>query len=588
MNNELDKSQLLPIGTVLRGNLRITGHLASGGFGNTYLAENAFEEQVAVKEFFMRGITQREADTRSISVSNSANKDLFAEQSNKFKKEAIRIRKLDNDHIVKVHDMFEENRTIYYVMEYLDGDNLSSMLTKQGTAFTEQQVRNILWQVIDALETAHTSEILHLDIKPSNIIMTKAGIAKLIDFGASKQRDASGGVTATTGMSFTPGYAPSEQVAGNMDKCGPWTDFYALGATTYKLLTNRSVPKPDEVLDEEADAFDFSDVGDEMRQFILKMMTPKRANRPQDIGAVKSLLGGQSEEDSVTIVKNNPVSTEQEETIVRVGLAPKRKELSPVIQSLIDNMVYVEGGTFWMGGDWETHKRSAVGRLFGGPDTYEDYASDCLDDEKPRHQVTLSDFKIGRFVVTQREWQEVMGSNPSNFKGENLPVEQVSWNDCQTFIAKLNKLTGMNFRLPTEAEWEFAARGGNKSKGFKYSGCNIINDVAWWCGNVLGSAIGVTNPGYGSQPVATKAPNELGIYDMSGNVFEWCHDWYYKDCYANIGNVVQANPKGPHSGKSRICRGGSWASSATFCRVSSRHYENPTKRNIRLGFRLAL
>ena len=218
-------------------------------------------------------------------------------------------------------------------------------------------------------------------------------------------------------------------------------------------------------------------------------------------------------------------------------------------------MVRVEGGTFTMGATSEQ-------------------GSDANGDEKPTHQVTLPSYYIGKTEVTQALWQAVMGNNPSNFKGTNLPVECVSWDDCQTFIRKLNALTGKNFRLPTEAEWEFAARGGNNSRGYKYSGSNTLSNVAWY-GDKSSDK---------THPVATKAYNELGIYDMTGNVWEWCNDWY--DDYSSSS---QYNPTGPNSGSYRVCRGGSWDCGAGGCRVSYRGYGSPSfRRSDGLGLRLAL
>ncbi len=226
-------------------------------------------------------------------------------------------------------------------------------------------------------------------------------------------------------------------------------------------------------------------------------------------------------------------------------------------------MVYVQGGTFMMGATSEQ-------------------GSDAHDNEKPAHRVTLSDYHIGQTEVTQALWQAVMGSNPSYFKGNSQrPVEKVSWNDCQEFIRKLNSLTGQHFRLPTEAEWEYAARGGNKSRGYKYSGSNNISDVAWygdnaWCdGNY-------NDPNYGTHPVGTKSANELGIYDMSGNVFEWCQDWY-----GDYSSSSQTNPQGPSSGSIRVYRGGSWYYYARYCRVAFRYGDGPGRRIGYLGLRLA-
>ena len=221
------------------------------------------------------------------------------------------------------------------------------------------------------------------------------------------------------------------------------------------------------------------------------------------------------------------------------------------------DMAEVEGGTFTMGAT-------------------EEQGSDVSDNEKPAHQVMLSPYYIGKTEVTQELWEAVMGSNPSFFSGnKNRPVENVSWDDCQVFINKLNRLTGKRFRLPTEAEWEYAARGGKKSKGYKYSGSNTIDDVAWYDTNSAGT----------THPVASKAPNELGLYDMSGSVLEWCSDWYSSTYYSSSS---QNNPTGPASGSYRVFRGGSWDYHAGYCRVSFRNYSSPTKRFNYLGLRLAL
>ena len=220
------------------------------------------------------------------------------------------------------------------------------------------------------------------------------------------------------------------------------------------------------------------------------------------------------------------------------------------------NMVWVEGGTFRMGATSEQ-------------------GSDADSDEKPVHSVTLSSYYIGKTEVTQALWKAVMGSNPSCFTGNNLPVECVSWNDCQEFIRKLNALTGQNFRLPTEAEWEFACRGGNNSRGYKYSGSNYIDNVAWYDGD--------GNSGKKTHPVATKLPNELGIYDMSGNVLEWCSDWY-----GDYSSGAQTNPKGPYDGSYRVSRGGGWISNARNCRSSRRSNHSPDNPFNDIGLRLSL
>ena len=220
------------------------------------------------------------------------------------------------------------------------------------------------------------------------------------------------------------------------------------------------------------------------------------------------------------------------------------------------DMILVEGGTFRMGAT-------------------EEQGSDVMSDEKPVHEVSVSSYLIGKTEVTTELWKAVLGWNPSDFRGTNLPVECVAWSNCQSFISELNKLTGRKFRLPTEAEWEFAARGGNKSKGYKYSGSNSIDEVAWYSGNSNSR----------TQPVGTKQPNELGIYDMTGNVSEWCSD-YYSSSYYSESPVL--NPTGPESGTTRSKRGGNWMNSESFCRVSRRGEYSPGDINYNLGLRLCL
>lgn len=221
-------------------------------------------------------------------------------------------------------------------------------------------------------------------------------------------------------------------------------------------------------------------------------------------------------------------------------------------------MVFIKGGTFDMGATPEQGLFAAF-------------------DEKPSVEVTLDDYFIGQTVVTQQLWQAVMKDNPSHFQGSNLPVERVSWDECGAFINILNAKLQLNFRLPTEAEWEFAARGGINSKHFKYSGSDdaSLSDYSWF----KDSSSGFTHE------VMTKLPNELGIYDMSGNVSEWCLDWYYNS-YASYNS--KNNPTGPSSGMAKVYRGGSWNDKNIACRVSKRAFMNPTYRNKQVGLRLVL
>ena len=238
------------------------------------------------------------------------------------------------------------------------------------------------------------------------------------------------------------------------------------------------------------------------------------------------------------------------------GAQPESRNRLIQVGNVQFEMVHVEGGTFRMGAT-------------------EEQGEDAYDDENPVHRVTLSSYLIGKHEVTQALWEEVMGSNPSyNKQGGDYPVEHVSWDDCQEFIGKLNARTGMQFRLPTEAEWEYSARGGNRSKGYKYAGSNNLDEVGWYG----------DNSDEHTHPVGRKKPNELGLYDMSGNVVEWCQDWY-----GDYTEESQTNPTGPQSGGDRVLRGGGDWRAARFCRVSYRDCSDfPGYWNFNFGLRLVL
>ena len=283
--------------------------------------------------------------------------------------------------------------------------------------------------------------------------------------------------------------------------------------------------------------------------------------------------GYESEEGMVKLKASAPsniqITLTKEATAIQSPVAQPTGAPQPVVQAPIANsdnitipvkdgisidMVRVEAGTFTMGATREMKNPN--------------------DDEKPTHRVTLTnDYYIGKYEVTQALWKAVMGNNPSKFKGDNLPVDSVSWDDCQVFLSKLNRITGKLFRLPTEAEWEYAARGGNKSRGYRYSGSNNLLDVAWYD----------DNSGDKTHGVGTRQANELGIYDMSGNVWEWCQDGY-----GAYNSSSQVNPTGANSGSVRVYRGGSWFNLARHCRSSNRNYFSPDFRGSDFGLRLVL
>lgn len=600
---------VLPVGSVLRSGkreYRVEAVLGKGGFGITYKV-SAMEQvgripvrvEFAMKEFFMDGCL-RDASGK---VSTAATKGEAADGLKDFISEARRLNSLCGQcrNIVPVDEVFEANGTACYVMEFLDGGSLADYVKKHG-ALSVGVAKKILKPVADAVAFLHSNRITHLDIKPGNIMFRSNGEPVLIDFGLAKHYDRRGNATTTVRtLAYSAGFSPAEQYVG-LKQFSPQSDVYALAATFANMLTGKTPP---EAIDLEFSLNDWSVcLPEEVRPAVVHAMAYSRKDRTLSVcDFVKELYGNEPSvvekpvsqlaaeptvESKTEVIGEGKKSTKKwwiiaacvlEAVAAVVGIVcakflsvgedmeqktEQKTESAPQLvavegsQTFTVNgakftMVPVEGGTFTMGATSEQ-------------------GSDVWDEEKPAHKVTLSDYYIGQTEVTQALWKAVMGSNPSDSKGDNLPVEQVSWDDCQVFIQNLNQLTGKQFRLPTEAEWEYAARGGRKSRGYKYAGGNDIGSVAWCDGN----------SGNETHPVGTKQANELGVYDMSGNVWEWC-----SDRYGDYQSSSQSDPQGPSSGSRRVFRGGSCYDSAGYCRVSSRYGDTPDYRYIILGLRLS-
>ena len=559
-------SSLKPDTTLQGGKYKILKQLGQGGFGITYLAENTMlDGKVAIKEFFFKEYCNRDEETSHVTIPTDGNREIVERFKAKFIKEARTIFKLNHPNIVRILDIFEENGTAYYVMDYIEGESLSEMVKRCG-AIAEATATRYILKAAEALEYIHGRNMNHLDIKPANIMINCKDESVLIDFGLSKQYDAGGQQTSTTPVGISEGYAPMEQYKkSGVGEFSPQTDIYALGATFFKLLTGKTPPSAIDIF---ADGVPLEDlkarsVTQKTINAICGAMQSHKNMRPQSVVSFIAGLKGTMP----PIPKPAPIQEDDEATVVDVankGFVTS-EDKTFTVGGVTFKMIYVEGGTFTMGATSEQ-------------------GADANKDEKPAHQVTLSGYYIGETVVTQALWKVVIGkqkilgmietdNNPSSFKGGDKPVERVSWKDCHTFISKLNSLTGKNFRMPTEAEWEYAARGGKKSRGYKYSGSDNIDDVAWYDGN----------SGNETHPVKTKHANELGLYDMSGNVWEWCGDWN-----GSYSSVAQTNPIGPNGNYFRVRRGGSWVSYAKDCRSSYRNNFTPDKCNSRLGFRLCL
>lgn len=390
-------------------------------------------------------------------------------------------------------------------------------------------------------------EFAHGDLKPDNIIVTEQGRLVLVDYDGMFVPAMRGQKARELG---TPLYRYKGRTEQDFDE---FADDYACVFILLVLMANSIEPT-------DFDAFASPDAADILHLFsayleqsrmapylaaFLLVASGGRLNRQ----VLYPLLAHQSGD-----VQSVQIPLPPPPVIPQLQNPKPAPQFTFTVNGVTFDMIPVEGGTFTMGATAEQ-------------------GSDAWDIEEPTHEVTLSSYAIGKCEVTQALWKAVMGNNPSHFKGDNLPVECVSWNDCQDFIKKLNSLTGKNFRLPTEAEWEFAARGGMKSKGYKYSGSDSLDEVAWCA----------TNSNRQTHPVGAKKPNELGIYDMSGNVWEWCGD-----LYNNYSSTTAANPTGPVVGYYRVRRGGCWYDGARYCRVSYRDDETPCYGHNFLGLRLVL
>jgi len=527
-------------GTILKDSYRITEFMGNGGFGITYKAEHInLHFQYVIKEFYLNANCVRNGNTQAIDVQGMS-LARFQHFKERFLDEAKTLAKLhENPNIVNVIDYFEKNNTAYFVMPFIEGEDLAQYLAKHPQGILpEKEALDYIYQLCHALQAAHAQNIIHRDIKPANVLRTREGKIILIDFGAAREFIAEGMVETMT-VILSEGYAPIEQYEPQAARSGT-LDIYAVGALLYHLLTGqmpvksiqrvmgKALPAPKTLN---------PNISAAVSEVILKAMEIYPKDRYASVGAFWNALKVQQ-----TPPPPPKVVTEVKE----MALLSQNKNLSPVLQNLEKNMVYIKGGQFTMG---------------------EDFIE--------KHEVILTPYYIGKYQVTQKEWQEVMGNNPSEFKGDNLPVEQVSWNDVQEFIQKLNKLTGQKYCLPSEAQWEYAARGG---QNFEYAGSDNLDEVAWYD----------KNSGDKTHHVGQKKANGYGLYDMSGNVWEWCQDVcnsdYYKECKAK---GVVTNPIYEGSGSDRVLRGSSWLGSASDCASALRGSGTPTHSYSLLGFRLA-
>lgn len=567
---------ILPEGTLLcNGKYIIQGRIGIGGFGITYMAiQNGLNRIVCIKEYFPSGKCARDTVSYNIYPQTISN-EYYYKYREAFEKEARILAELSHPNIVEVIDVFGENNTSYMVMEYIKGESLQKAVENRGRLPYTEAV-NYIAQIADAVDYIHKRHILHRDIKPDNIMLTANYKAILIDFGSAREFEED--KTQIHTSMFTNGYAPPEQYASKSRK-GSYTDIYALGATFYFTLTGQApleatarlidkMPEPKKLV---------KDIPEEANRTILKAMQLKSENRHQTIDdfmadlrnirpsvLIDETIGAKSKKwvIPVSIISTLIVAA----TITVFLILGKNGENVKMTDSMgttdsietIDftgtgmyPMIYVKGGTFEMG-------------------------NDNSDNDCPAHEVTLDGYYIGQFEVSRKFFKSIMGYDPSLYvtpDADNYPVENVSIEEAKRFIEMLNKKTRKHFALPTEAQWEYAARGGQSSRGYSYSG-TADTDKLWYDRD---------NP---TEIYYEPSVNELGIYQMSGNVAEWCRDYYDESFYYTGSRYNPVNSNG-HDGDLVVIRGGSYYSFdeeelTVFYRNA---YDSPQED---IGFRLVL
>jgi formylglycine-generating enzyme required for sulfatase activity/tRNA A-37 threonylcarbamoyl transferase component Bud32 len=577
-----------------------------GGFGRTYLAEDS---QNLNKQCVIKQLAPKQSGTYALKKA----KELFMQ-------EAKRLQDLgEHPQIPTLFAYFEDNGFLYLAQQFIKGENLLDELEQKGK-YNEIQIRELLLDLLPSLKFIHERNIIHRDIKPENI-MRRASDGKLvlIDFGASKELTTEVHTRIGTRIG-THGYSPLEQIQGG--EAYPASDLFALGATCFHLLTGvnpfnlwtrngfnwvnnwrQHLPSPvsqelGKVLDKllKIDLQERYESADEVIKDLK--ITPTGYVRPiantnsasgdptildrkidrrffiyggLSLGAVTvALVGGTlfSGKKNKTLISNNlkTFNFEVVSTNATGNIINRRNESAKYFTEDLGNgvtleMVEIPGGTLIMGSPANEAERDS--------------------DEGPQHQVTVPSFFMGKYELTQAQYQAIMGSNPSAFKGNNRPVEQVSWNDAVTFCEKLSQKTQKNYRLPSEAEWEYACRAGTTTPF--YFGESITSELVNYNGNYT----------YGSAPkgqyrqqttdVGSFPPNAFGLYDMHGNVWEWCLDDY-------IDNYSDAPKDGSaltgRSGDIKLLRGGSWISKPQGCRSGDRNNNLHPFRISGFGFRV--
>ncbi len=581
---------------LLADHYRAIRYIGEGGFGRTFEAvdEHRFDTKCVIKQFLPQ-------------MQGSA---ALGKATELFKQEAMRLRDLGkHPQIPDLLAFFEQDNRFYLVQEFIDGQDLFKELQQRGK-FSEQQIRQLLTELLPVLEFIHQQNVIHRDIKPDNIIRSNKGSLVLIDFGVSKQLSATV-LTKMGTITGTPGYAAPEQMHGHVS---PATDLYSLAVTCIRLLTGCLLEERNGVLvDPLFDPMQMKwiwrrqnvSVSNELAKILDKMLSFPVGDRYQSAAEVlkefntspgstpvisvpkpskpklKNPTPKISVPQPVTPVSTPKISVPQPATPVStpkisVPQPPQPKSISLSFTEDLGNgikldMVYIPAGTF----------------IMGAPAT----EKDSRDNERPQHRVTIKAFQMSKYPVTQAQWKAVanlgkvnrdLKPNPSKFKGANRPVECVSWYDTVEFCDRLSRSTGKTYRLPSEAEWEYACRAGTTTPF--YFGEKITPDLANYNGNYTYGSGAKGEYRQETTPVGSFPPNKFGLYDLHGNVYEWCAD-HWHDNYQGAPNDqtiwLSSNINFP-----RLLRGGSWYDDPDSCRSACRFYFVVGLSNGYYGFRV--
>ena len=577
------------MGKIINRSYELLQSVGKGGMGEVYKARHLhFETIVAVKKLWQQYSQDQEVRRRFI-------------------EEAKSTFKFEHPNIVKTKDLIDFEGEYYIIMEFIDGRSLSDIIHREVGPIETARAIHLFKQILSAVEYIHSQRppVIHRDLKPQNILVTPKDEVKITDFGIAKVL--LDDIHKSTLMKGTPVYMSPEQIM-NPSSVNERSDLYSLGMTFYEMLCGRnpfdprSVTTPAAVYAEVMDGKIpeptkyYHGIPRPLSDYVMKALNKDPDMRFASAGEMLSTLIDL--ENDLNLPKPVPTSSPKSKserkidrgffvmgiatilfvslmTIVALTRKPDTSDSSTTTDSTntkpdLSSMILVEAGQFDMG--------------------CTDSQMNCDSSEKPVHKVKVDSFYLGSTEVTQELWKRVMGNNPSSRKGDNLPVESVSWYDAVEFCNRLSALSNLKkaytvsgdnitcdftsngYRLPTEAEWEYSARGGKLGENKVYSGSNDIDEVAWFNKNSPES----------QQPVGQKKANELGLFDMSGNVWEWC--WDIKGQY---GREEQVNPRGSMTGDKRVLRGGGWFSNPQGSRVSARSGNKPGTKAKSIGFRVA-